>query len=52
MNTAPIQWFSKKQSTIENSVFGAELVAMKIGMESLPGFRYNLRVMEVEISGT
>ena len=33
MNTALIQWFSKQQATIETSVFGAEFVAMKIGME-------------------
>ena len=35
MNTALVQWFSKQQATIETSVFGAEFVAMKIGMESL-----------------
>ena len=35
MNTALIQWISKKQSTIENYVFGDEFVAMKIGMELL-----------------
>jgi len=39
MNTALVQWFSKQQATIETSVFGAEFVAMKIGMESLRGLR-------------
>jgi hypothetical protein len=29
LNSAPITWFSKKQSTIETSVFGAEFVALK-----------------------
>ena len=52
MTTALIQWFSKKQSTIETSVFGAELVAMKIGMELLRGLRYKLRIIGVEISGS
>ena len=52
MTTALIQWFSKKQSTIETSVFGAEFVAMKIGMESLRGLRYKLRIIGVEISGS
>jgi hypothetical protein len=28
-------WHSKKQATIETSVFGAEFVAMKQGMEAL-----------------
>ncbi len=51
MNTAIVQWFSKQQATIETSVFGAELVAIKIGMESLRGIRYKLRMMGVGISG-
>ena len=50
MNTALIQWFSNKQSTIETSVFGAEFFAIKIGMESLRGLRYKFRMMGVEIS--
>ena len=45
MNLAPIIWFSKKQSTIETSVFGAEFVAMKQGMETSRGIRYKLRTM-------
>jgi len=51
MNTALVQWFSKQQATIETSVFGAEFVAMKIGMESLRGLRYKLCMMGVGISG-
>ena len=51
LNKAPIVWFSKKQSTIETSVFGAEFVAMKQGMETLRGLRYKLRMMGVELSG-
>ena len=30
---------------IETSLFGAYFVAMKIGMETLRGFRYKLRMM-------
>ena len=48
---APIVWFSKKQATIKTSVFGAEFVAMKQGMECLRGLRYKLRMMGVAISG-
>ena len=51
MNTALVQWFSKQQATIETSVFGAEFVVMKIGMESLRGLRYKLRMMGVGIAG-
>jgi hypothetical protein len=32
-------------------VFGAEFVAMKLGMETLRGIRYKLRMMGVPISG-
>ena len=51
INTALIQWLSKKQSTVETSVFGAEFVAMKQGVEVLRGLRYKLRMMGVSISG-
>jgi hypothetical protein len=51
LNSSPIVWYSKKQATIETSVFGAEFVAMKQGMEALRGLRYKLRMMGVEISG-
>ncbi len=36
-NTALIDWVSKKQATIETSVFGAEFIAMKHGIEMLQG---------------
>ena len=51
LNCALVQWLSKKQPTIETSVFGAEFVAMKTGMESLRGLRYKLRMMGVPIWG-
>ena len=35
LNLVPITWYSKKQATIETSVFGANFVAMKQGMEAL-----------------
>ena len=38
LNNAPIASLSKKQATIETSVFGSEFFAMKIGMETLRGF--------------
>jgi hypothetical protein len=34
LNMAPIVWFSKRQPTVESSVFGAEFVAMKNGIET------------------
>ena len=51
MNTALIKWFSKKQATIETSVFGAEFVVMRVYMENLQGIRYKLRMMGFPIYG-
>ena len=51
VNSAPVVWLSKKQATIETSVFGAEFVAMKQVMETLRGLRYKLRMMGVPLSG-
>ena len=49
-NSALIQWCSKKQATLESSVFGAEFVAMKQGIECVRGIRYKLRMMGVPLS--
>ena len=51
LNSAVITWMSKRQPTVETSVFGAEFVAMKQGVETLRGIRYKLRMMGVPISG-
>ena len=51
MNSALVNWLSKKQATIETSVFGAEFVAMNQGIESMCGLCYKLRMMVVRISG-
>jgi hypothetical protein len=50
-NMALIDWVSKKQATIETSVFGAEFVAMKHGIEKLRGLRYKLRMMGIPLTG-
>jgi hypothetical protein len=34
LNMAPIVWFSKRQPTVESSVFGEEFVAMNNGIET------------------
>jgi hypothetical protein len=50
-NMALIMWLSKRQPTIETSVFGAEFVAMKHGIETLRGLRYKLQMMGVPLTG-
>jgi len=50
-NVALIDWISKKQATIETSVFGAEFVAMKHGIQKLRGLQYKLRMMGTPLTG-
>ena len=42
---------SKKQATIETSVFGAKFVAMKHGIKTLRGLRYKVRMMGIPLTG-
>jgi hypothetical protein len=51
LNMAPIVWFSKRQPTVESSVFGDDFFAMKNGLETTRGLRYKLRMMGVTIDG-
>ena len=51
LNVAPINWFSKRQNTVESSSFGLELIALKIALEQIMGLRYKLRMMCVPIDG-
>jgi hypothetical protein len=51
VNRAPILWFSKRQSTVETSTFGSEIVALRIAIEMIEGLRYKLRMMGVPIDG-
>ena len=50
MNEAPIIWYSKKESRVENSVFGSEFIAMRTGLETVQGLRYKLRMMGIPIN--
>ena len=50
VNEAPIAWYSKKQTRIENSVFGSEFIAMRTGLETVQGIRYKLRMMSVPLT--
>ena len=42
LNNALILWFSKRQTTVESSTFGSEIVAMQIAIELVEGLRYKL----------
>ena len=51
VNKAPIHWYSKRQSTVETSTFGAEFCAMKCAVEMIDALRYKLRMFGVPIDG-
>jgi hypothetical protein len=46
---APVIWYSKRQRTIESSVFGTEFVATRTGIEAGRALRYKLRMMGIPI---
>ena len=50
VSSALVDWLFKKQATIETSIFGAEFVATKQGMEAVHGLPYKLSMMGVQIS--
>ena len=47
MNKAFIHQYSKKQSGVEISTFGAEFCAMNVAVEMIKALRYTLRMVEV-----
>ena len=51
LNTAPIYWYSKKQTTVETSSFRSEFVAMKQCTEYVRGLRYRMRMMGIPVLG-
>jgi hypothetical protein len=51
LNSAPIYWYSKKQTSVETSSFGSEFIAMKQCCEYIQGLRYKLRQMGIAING-
>jgi hypothetical protein len=46
-----VQWFSKKQNSVESSSFSSEFIAMKKCCEYLRGLRYKLRMMGIPVLG-
>ena len=46
----PIKYFSKRQSTVQTSTFGAEFISLKRAVEEAITIRYYLRSMGVKIS--
>ena len=51
INKAPIQWYSKRQASVEASTFGAEFCAVRIATEMIESLRYKLRMFGIPIDG-
>ena len=44
-NSAPILWYSKRQTTVESSTFGSESVALLMATDLIVSLRYKLRML-------
>ena len=49
INQTPVDWFSKKQATVETATYGSEFVAARQATEQIIDLRYTLRSMGVPI---
>ena len=51
LNKTPIDWFSKKQATVETATYGSEFVAARTCVEQIIDLRTTLRYLGVPIRG-
>jgi hypothetical protein len=52
INATPIDWFSKRQSTVETATYGSEFVAARTCVEQIMDLRNTLRCLGVPIRGS
>ena len=50
-NQMPIDWYSKKQATVETATYGAEFVAARVAKEQITAHRLDLRYLGVPVQG-
>lgn len=50
MNSTPIDWFSKRQDTVETATYGSEFVAARIATEQIMDIRITLRYMGIPVN--
>jgi len=51
VNQTPVEWFSKRQSTVETSTYGSEFIAARLATDQTVDLRYSLRMMGIPITG-
>jgi hypothetical protein len=49
VNGTPIEWYSKRQSTVETATYGSEFVAARIATDQVIDLRNTLRYMGVKV---
>lgn len=49
VNKTPIEWFAKKQATVETATYGSEFVAARTAVEQIIDLRNTLRMMGVPV---
>ena len=51
LNGTPVDWYSKRQDTVETATYGSEFVAARIATEQIMDLRTTLRYLGVPIKG-
>jgi hypothetical protein len=51
INNMPVWWYTKRQRTVETSMYGAELVVARIAMDMIIEMRYILHMLGVPVDG-
>jgi len=51
VNQTPIEWFTKKQATVESATYGSEFVAGRSAVEQIIALRTTLRYLGVPLAG-
>jgi hypothetical protein len=51
LNRSPIQWYSKKQNSVETSTFGSEFSALRTAVELTKAMHYKLQMMGIPLDG-
>ena len=52
MNQTPVEWFTKKQPTVEAATYGSEFIAAKQATQQILGIRVALRYLGVPVHGS
>ena len=52
MNATPIDWYSKKQATVETATYGSKFVAARTCVEQIIDLRTTLRCLGVRVKET